>query len=129
MIKILNLLLKPLVVLFRNFYKSYIKIKVRSNLKNKDFTLITSTCIGGVIYSLCGERFNSPTINLWIRQPEFCEFCYNLKYYLEQDLVFIKNTERNCPVAKLGDKVNIVFVHYKTEKEAREYWEIHKKKN
>ena len=119
---------KPIVDINRKLYKKLLQIKTRKNLKNSDFTLITSTCIGGVIYNLCGKRFDSPTIQLWIKQPEFYEFCSKLEYYLQQELEFIKIPERNCPVAKLGGVVTIVFVHYATEKEAKEKWEIRKKR-
>ena len=119
MIKILKILFKPLILMVRKLYKYLLKTGIRLRLKNKDFTLITSTCIGGVIYNLCGRKFDSPTIDLWIKQPEFYEFCSNLDYYLKQDLHFINVPERNCPVAEIGG-VKVIFVHYKTEQEARE---------
>lgn len=52
---------KPIVDINRKLYKKLLQIKTRKNLKNSDFTLITSTCIGGVIYNLCWKRFDSPT--------------------------------------------------------------------
>lgn len=38
----------------------------RSKLKNHDFTIISNTCVGGVITHYVGEQFRSPTVNLII---------------------------------------------------------------
>lgn len=127
MINILKIIFRYIRLPIKNYLKYKIKKEARKNLINKDFTIISSTCIGGVIYNFCGEKFNSPTIDLWIKQPDFCEFCSKLEYYLQQELKFIKMPERKCPVAKLGG-VTIVFVHYRTEKEAKEKWEMRKKR-
>lgn len=121
-------MLKPLINIFRYIYKAIVKFNVRRKLKNKDFTLITSTCISGVIYNLCGLKFDSPTIQLWISQTDFCKFCSDLEYYLNQKLEFINNSGYSCPVATLGGEVTVVFVHYKTEKEAQTKWQMRKKR-
>lgn len=121
-------ILKPLINIFRYIYKATVKFNVRRKLKNKNFTLITSTCIGGVVYNLCGLKFDSPTIQLWIKQSDFCKFCSNIEYYLDQKLEFVNNSEQNCPAATLGGEVTIVFVHYKTKKEAQIKWQMRKKR-
>lgn len=122
------------MVIFKKAFHCYQNINnkinarvIRRRLKNHNFTLITSTCIGGAIYSLLGEKFNSPTINLWISQPDFCEFCSKLKYYLSLDLEFIDDSTRDCPVAKLGE-ITIVFVHYHSEDEAKNKWNERKQR-
>lgn len=73
--------------------------KYRRRLKNKDFTILCSNCIGGEIYNLLGEQFLSPTINMWQDQSDFIKFALNPQYYLEQPLVFIE-TDEATPVAK-----------------------------
>ena len=40
------------------------KQKLIKRLKNKNFTLITNNCTGGVIYNRLGLKFLSPTIKL-----------------------------------------------------------------
>ena len=66
-------------------------------------------------------------------------FVSQLKYYMSLELSMIPATEskhydmlvkRNqlpCPVGKLGD-IEVVFLHYKTEEEAKEKWERRKKR-
>lgn len=121
------IIITKLHTIFKDACMKKAKSIVRKKIRNKDFTLITSTCIGGVIYNRLGLRFNSPTINTWISQKDFCKFCSSLEYYISQDLVFYDEPTRDCPVAKLDD-VTVVFVHYNTEEEARNKWEERKKR-
>ena len=92
----------------------------RMRLKNDNFTIITNTCIAGVMYHKLGKQFMSPTINLWMHDVEFFRVVKNLDYYLAQPLKFIKD-EEGIPTALCGD-VTIYFNHYKTEEEAAEKW-------
>lgn len=78
--------------------------------------MLTSNCIGGLIYHELGKSFLSPTINLRMNSPDFIKFVTNIHEYLDLDLKFI-NSEEPFPVAKLGD-VKIYFVHYGSEEEA-----------
>lgn len=101
--------------------------KMRKQLINDNFTILSQNCAGGYMYSLLGKRFDSPTIYLYIIQSDFCKFCADLKYYLKQDLKFFKNPEDSkCPYAHLGNNdkmITIQFTHYATEHEARKQWE------
>lgn len=92
----------------------------RKKLKNSDFSIISSNCIGGVIYHELNERFMSPTINLRIDSKSFVKFVSNLEMYLKQELIFYENDE-SFPAAHLGD-IDILFVHYKDIEEARRKW-------
>lgn len=100
--------------------------QLRAGLENRDFTLITSNCIGGIIYHELGLEFKSPTINLMITTDEFAEFVLDLPGYLDKKLRFIESQE-NYPVAMLGD-VKISFTHYHTQEEAEEKWEARKRR-
>ena len=104
--------------------------RFRKRLTNDQFTILSSNCIGGVIYHRLGKQFLSPTINMWFRQPEFVSFCLYLDYYLQQKLVFYCS-EENCPSAELrGDgeipTIHLFFNHAKTEQEAEDAWEKRK---
>ena len=94
----------------------------RRRLKNDNFSIICSTCIGGVIYHRLGLQFLSPTINLWINQKDFIKFISNLEFYINKELVFFKHEVYNYPVATLANDVTIYFNHAKNEEEARELW-------
>lgn len=99
---------------------------LRKKIKNKDITVISSTCNGCVILHDLGIRYNSPFVNLFILPNDFVKLCENLEYYLNQKLYFIKG-EKDYPVAKLDD-IKIYFYHYKNEIEAEEQWERRKKR-
>ena len=98
----------------------------RKRLKNHDFTLLTSNCIGGIISNELGKKFLSSTVNTRIDPLDFIKFVANLREYLSLDLVFVDAGE-SFPVAKLGD-VLINFVHYKTREEAETKWMERKKR-
>lgn len=98
--------------------------KLRRNLENHEFTILSSNCMGGIIYHRMGERFCSPTINLWISEPDFQKFCLDLSYYKGCRLVFLE-TDRNYPVASLGEgdkKIIVNFLHYADRDEAEIKW-------
>ena len=97
----------------------------RARLKNRDFTLITNTCIGGILFHELGLRFCSPTINCGIRDhDEFLLFCGNLKHYLSLEIDFVPSKWK-YPVGvlhgEMGD-VTVYFTHYHSEEEARSKW-------
>lgn len=98
----------------------------RMRLKNDNFTILTDTCIAGVMYHKLGKQFLSPTINLWLHDVEFYRFVNNMDYYLDQPLQFIERTD-GTPTALCGD-VRIFFNHYKTEEEAEKKWNERKKR-
>lgn len=89
----------------------------RRRLKNDNFSIISSNCIGGFIYHRLGKQFLSPTINLYFNQKEFLKFVKNLDYYLQFNLRFIK-TDLGHPVAELGD-IKLFFLHYYSDDEAK----------
>lgn len=116
---------KSIFIIEKN-YKKYYENKLRKKLKNKNFSIICSNCIGGIIYNRLGEKFLSPTINLWIRQDDFLKFVLDLKGYISKDLIFI-DSKYDYPVALLGD-IRIHFNHSKTKEEAKSSWDKRKKR-
>ena len=98
----------------------------RNRLKNTDFTLLASNCLGGIIYHELGVRFDSPTINIRMDSPDFIRFVSDIHRYLDAELLFVE-TDEPFPVAILDD-IKIYFVHYKTNDEAKEKWEERKKR-
>ena len=106
-----------------------------AELTNHDFTIISNTCVGGVITHNVGEQFRSPTVNLIIYEDQFLMFCRHLKEYSTCPVE--KPTEAETPqfesfsypIGILRGKsvglpdINLLFVHYKTFEEAKEKWE------
>ena len=99
---------------------------LQSRIKNENFSILCSNCIGGIIYHRLNKQFLSPTINLWMHQPEFLKFVKDIKGYVAKELEFVK-TEYAYPVGQLGD-IKIYFNHSKTEEEARKNWDRRKER-
>ncbi|MBQ6068561.1 MAG: DUF1919 domain-containing protein [Bacteroidales bacterium] len=97
----------------------------RTRLRNRDFTLITNTCMGGIIFHELKLRFCSPTINCGIRDhDEYLLFCAHLEHYLSLDIDFVQSKWK-YPVGILhGDPgdVWVYFTHYHSVEEARSKW-------
>ena len=100
-----------------------------------DVTIISSNCFAGRIMQDFNMQYNSPTLGLYFMAPDYIEFLSNLKYYLyEAKLKFVEHSKYSLgnqrrkksihwyPIGILGDKVEIHFLHYYSEKEAAEKW-------
>ncbi len=99
----------------------------RRRLKNSDFTIFSSNCMGGIIYHLLNARFLSPTVNLRIDSKDFMKFIADIHYYLSLPLDFYDDAKTPYPLGKLGD-VTIHFNHYHTREEAVAKWDERKKR-
>lgn len=103
----------------------------RVRLKNHTFSIISNTCIGGVITHSLGEQFRSPTVNLVIYEEDFLTFCENLRAYSACPLEPAeepRSQKMGYPVGVLKGgsaglpDITVFFVHYKTFEEARASW-------
>ena len=94
-------------------------------MKNHNFTILSQNCIGGVIYSDLGEKFLSPTVNLYMDSLDFIKFLENIEYYL--NIEKMEFTKSEYPIGYLEDLI-IHFVHYKNAREAQEKWNERKKR-
>lgn len=108
--------------------------KRRKKLCNHNFSIISNSCVGGVISNSLKERFNSPTINLVIYPDEFIVFCNHLREYskclLEQPTKSeIKDFPEPYPVGIVrgGDynlpDIPVRFMHYHSFEQAKAKWE------
>lgn len=57
-----------------------------------------------------GLQFMSPIVNLMMTQADFVKFGLDMDVFLEQEFVFFKDTNYECPCALLGD-ITIHFTH------------------
>lgn len=101
-------------------------------LTNRDVSIISCNCTGGILSHDLNLRFMSPTVNLFMRAEDFIKFCERLEYYLSIDEIIECLDKdliqgRTYPIGCLDDIV-LFFVHYKTIKEAREKWNDRKKR-
>ncbi len=114
-----------------NFYerkdhlRSLVMRLVQLRLKNKDFSVIASTCNGGVLLHDLNQRFNSPFVNLWMWPKDYIRLLSNFEEYMKHELEFINDEDYDYPVAMLKD-VKIYFQHYKSKEEAQKKWDERK---
>ena len=60
----------------------------KRKIKNKDFSLFSTNCNGGILLHDLGLRFNSSTINLWFEVKDFLKYMNNLERYSKLPLFF-----------------------------------------
>ena len=123
---------------FKYKYQQFLK---RRKLRYRDLCIISNNCWAGTaVYQPFGLKYNTPTVGLFIMDDDYIEFLENLDFYLAQPLRFVPLTESkyrdtlfkdgersvNYPLAILDDKVEIHFLHYKSESEAAEKWQRRK---
>ncbi|WP_295729294.1 DUF1919 domain-containing protein [uncultured Limosilactobacillus sp.] len=96
-------------------------------LNNRNFSIISSNCVAGLIYHELNQRFLSPTINLDIQPHDFLKLVTNLRYYLtEAELVEISNSGYPYPVGQLGagtQAIRLFFIHYADFQTAKLKWQ------
>lgn len=107
--------------------KDYLREQVinrvnRDRLSNNDFSIISSNCTGAFILHELRQRFNSPTVNLYMDAKDYIRFLENLDIYLQCDLKEISNNQYNYPLGALDDLV-IHFMHYSSFEQAKEKWQ------
>ena len=102
------------------------KKKQQNRLMNEDFSILSTNCMGGILYHRYNMKFLSPTINLWFEPKDFVPFCENIRAYLADGRLLFIQSEKEYPVALLDcsglPQVKIYFMHYLNEKEAAEKW-------
>ena len=103
----------------------------RKRLKNKEVTILSSNCTGGILSHDLGLQFRSPTVNLYMKCDDFVRFCENLDYYLNKDFEECRDPEiiedRTYPIGYLDD-LTVYFVHYRSFEEAVQKWNERKKR-
>lgn len=110
----------------------------RRHLRNRNVTIISENCWGGILCQYLGIGYNSPFVGLLVPAPDYIKILRSLREYVEGDFRFIPRSEsrwerelryfkQDFPIAILtpkgeGDPVEIHFLHYATPEEAVEKW-------
>ena len=123
----------------RDYTNPYLGSLRRKRLSRTDITIISNNCWGAHCYRYFQLPYDSPTIGLYMYPDDYIRFIKDLKHYMNMELRFIPYTESvhkeelikkgqtNVPIGVLDD-VEIVFLHFHSEKEAAEKWERRKKR-
>lgn len=123
----------------RNINNLFFAKTRRKKLNRQDFTIISNNCWGASVYRYFGLPYLSPTIGTYFFADDYVKFCSNLHKYINEELSFIpwelsknkkyleERKQTNCPIGVLDD-VEIVFLHYKSEEEAKYKWDKRKER-
>ncbi|MDG2915116.1 DUF1919 domain-containing protein [Bisgaard Taxon 10/6] len=101
-------------------FRLAINKKLQRRLTNHRMSVIASNCNGALILHDLKEAFRSPFVNLYLEPADFIRYLQNPRHYQQTEPVF-EQTDKPYPVAKLDD-IRLYFVHYHSEREAREKW-------
>lgn len=111
---------KSKIIYEKKSRKIYCKLFYRG-LKNKDFSIFSQNCWGGVLTQDLNLPYTSPTVNLFFTAPDFVKFCENPKHYLALKLEPAENDKGDFPAMMLGD-IKLYFVHYHSYDECIKKW-------
>ncbi len=116
-----------------NVRDKYFSTFERARLRNRNFSIISNSCLGGSIYHKYGLPYTSPTIGVFFYSDEYLRMLENLKYYMNQRLVLRETSMHpevnqlmadtyKFPVGVLGGDVEVMFLHYSSKEEAETKW-------
>ena len=111
----------------------------RIGLKNKDYSIISNNCWGGVVSRDRGIKYNSPTCGLFFYAKDYLKFLSNLDYYLNSERTEISiyeskyrnDLQKRCDdslVIGVLDDIELIMLHYKSFEEAKTKWNRRKKR-
>ncbi len=99
-----------------------------ARLRCRDFSIISSNCIGSRFYQELGLAYNTPFVGLFLHAPCYIKLVSNpellnetirqifhSKYLSPKDIAY--------PIGCLGDDVELHFLHYANWRNAQETWQ------
>lgn len=112
----------------------------RKRINSTDFTIISNNCWGGTVYESYGIKKMSPIVGMFIMPSDYLRLVSNLKYYFEQDIVFIepeqskwrkqlesKSNWGTYLIARLGD-IELHMLHHHDKELAKSKWDTRVKR-
>lgn len=89
---------------------------------NKNISIVSDDCWGGVLYHSLGLEFKTPFINFGVDHDGYVELVNNLKYYLSMPLTIDNKIHSNYMIGNLKKMVNFYFNHDVSESEIIKKW-------
>ncbi len=105
------------------FHRKRICGEMRNKLRNREVSIVSSNCIGGILSHDLGLQFASPTVNLFFTAGDFVKFATDLRRYIDMvpQINEVETAEKGYLVASLND-VRLYAVHYHDLDELRDAW-------
>jgi len=94
-------------------------------LKNKKFIVVSNNCWGCDLYKSVGREYNMPFVGLFFDPDSYLKLLEDLEENLSKRLEFV-DADRSgfsYPLGVLAGDIQIHFMHYGSEEEARAKWE------
>lgn len=100
-----------------------------------NFTIVSNNCWGAHIYHALGMEYQTPFVGLFIPPKSYLDLLRRFDYLIRSELSFTHECREaavniwrereglNYPIGLLGGQVEIHFLHYASEKEARSKWQ------
>ena len=108
----------------------------RSRLRNKQFSIVSNDCWGGVIYERLQMQYTTPFVGLMIMAPDYIRLLRELPRLLFSRLSFTEHSrypdqERDrtlgivglYPIGLLDENVELHFLHCGSQRDAYESWQ------
>lgn len=110
---------------------------MQQRVANREFTIISNDCWGAQVYQELDLPYRTPFVGTFLMAPCYLKLLQDLPGYLRSPLHFtpksryeftdcdylLKRSERHAyPIGLLKDNVEVHFVHYASEQEARKKW-------
>lgn len=107
---------------------------LRSQVRTRDFTIISNNCWGAHIYQKLGIEYQTPFIGLFVTPDSYLRLLSRLRWHLNGSLTFRNTSQYDSvnafregmnhpyPIGCLNGEVEIQFLHYTSEAEAAEKW-------
>ena len=71
------------------YYRKWFAKTNHRKLLNKDFTIISNNCWGGMIYESYDLPKQSPTVGMFFMADEYIRFLSDIRKYIAKELIFI----------------------------------------
>jgi uncharacterized protein (DUF1919 family) len=107
---------------------------MRRRVTNRDFTIISNDCWGGMAYEELGMRYDTPFVGLFLVLEDYMRLLRRLQFYCESKIEFAAQSRhgqinswretirKQYPIGVLGGEVEVHFLHYASPDEAEAKW-------
>lgn len=125
--------------------KKILAIYRRKRLTNRNVSILSNNCWGGLLYDYYGIQYQSPTIGQWMSAKDYLKFLGDIDYYFCQDMIRISYTDSHVKdlllkrkkegrysfelddlvIGRLGSgesEIDVIFLHYHSFEEAKDKW-------
>lgn len=120
--------------------KLIIKIRavfMRIGLKNRNYSIISNNCWGGVMTRNYGLQYNFPTCGVFFFAKEYLKFLADLEKHINAEVMqlnVLDSAYKDILLPKYGTGIvlgkildaEIVFLHYASFQEAKDKWDRRK---